>query len=100
MPDDLAPLIDKLRALKPELAASFGVEALAVFGSRTRGQARPESDLDVLVTFAPDARPTLFSLARLDARLSEALGVRVETVEEASLNPRYAPYIRPELVAV
>ena len=44
-------LLDRLRALKPELHARFGVSAMAVFGSRVRGDHRADSDLDIVVDF-------------------------------------------------
>ena len=46
---------DKLRAMLPELAEKYGVSELGLFGSRVRGDHRPDSDLDVLVSFHPDA---------------------------------------------
>jgi uncharacterized protein len=94
----LAPLLERLRALKPELALEFGVIGLSAFGSYVRSEAGPESDLDLLVDF--DRTPTLFDLARLDRMLEEALGVKVDTVPRDSLNPRYAPFILSELVPV
>ena len=94
----LAPLADRLRAMKPELASQFGVSGLSVFGSYTRGEAGPDSDLDLLVDF--DRTPSLFDLARLDRMLEQALGVKVDTVPRDSLNPRYAPFILAELVPV
>ncbi len=99
MSDDLATILQRLRALKPELALRFGVSAIHVFGSRARGEEEPDSDLDLLVDFAPGAGPTLFSLARLDRALESALGVRVDVVARANLNPRLEPYIREEMVA-
>jgi predicted nucleotidyltransferase len=58
----LSTILDHLRALKPELRERFGVEAIFVFGSYARGGAGPGSDLDLLIDFAPEAKPTLFSL--------------------------------------
>jgi predicted nucleotidyltransferase len=98
MSDALTVLLVKLRALKPELDARFGVSAIAVFGSHARAEAGPESDLDLLVDFRTNARPTLFSLARLDSYLEEALGVKVDLIPRESLNPRIEPYIRADLV--
>jgi predicted nucleotidyltransferase len=97
---DLDTALAKLRALKPELRARFGVSSLAVFGSYARGEASETSDLDLLIGFVPDARPTLFSLTDLDELLESELGVKVDTVPESCLNPRLAPYIRSELVPV
>ena len=99
MSDDLATILERLRALKPELALRFGVSAIHVFGSRARGEEGPDSDLDLLVDFAPGATPTLFSLARLDRTLESALGIRVDVVAAANLNPRLAPYIREDMVS-
>jgi len=96
---DLSTVLERLGALKPELRRRFGVSAIFVFGSHARGEAGPDSDVDLLVDFAPDARPTLFSLADLDRTLESALGLKVDVVPVASLNPRLAPYIRSELVA-
>ena len=88
----------KLKAMLPELAEKFGVAELGLFGSRVRGDHRPDSDLDVLVSFAPDARPSLFTLMHLEDCLAEALGVKIDLVMERSLKPRLRPYIMPEVV--
>lgn len=100
MGDDLAGILERLRALQPDLARRFGVSAIHVFGSRARGEAAAGSDLDLLVDFAADARPTLFSLGRLDRTLESALGVKVDVIARANLNPRIAPYIWNDLVTV
>lgn len=91
-------LIERLRALKPELRERFGVRGLSIFGSRARDDARPDSDLDLLLEFEETARPTLFSLFYLDEMIEEAIGLKVDTI--TSLNPRYEPYIRPDLIPV
>lgn len=88
----------QLKALLPDLAAEFGVRAINIFGSFARNEATPDSDLDLLLDF--DRTPSLFDLARLDATLHAALGVKIDTVPRDSLNPRYARFIIPELVAV
>lgn len=95
---NLPDLIDWLRKIKPELAEGFGVTGLAVFGSWARGEQTRDSDLDLLVDF--DQPPSLFALGRLDEVLETALRVKVDTVLRDSLNPRYAPYILPELIPV
>jgi uncharacterized protein len=97
---DLETALAKLRALKPVLRTRFGVSSLAIFGSYARGDASETSDLDLLIDFVPEARPTLFSLTDLDELLEGELGVKVDTVPESCLNPRLAPYIRDELVPV
>ena len=50
-----------------------GIRELALSGSAARDGDRPDSDVDVLVDFAPEARPTLFTLARLQEELGRVL---------------------------
>ena len=99
MTPTLPQLLTKLRELKPELATLFGVSAVAVFGSYARGEAGPGSDLDLIIDFSADARPTYFALARMDALLTGALGVSVQSTPRDGLNPRLEPYIRSDLVS-
>src|SRR5258707_12092756 len=64
------------------------VQQLALFGSVARGEETPSSDIDVLVTFKPEAAWSLFDLADMRDELSRVLGHEVDLVEESSLrNP-------------
>jgi predicted nucleotidyltransferase len=74
-----------LREQLPLLKERYHVAAMALFGSRLRGDARPDSDLDVLVTFARP--PSLLRLVDMEQRLSDALGVKVDLVLRDSLKP-------------
>jgi len=65
-----------------------------LFGSYVRGEARPESDVDVLVTFS--RTPDLFTLVELGLFLSDALGVRVDVVPKDWLKPRLRASILAE----
>lgn len=49
---------------------------LALFGSQLKGTAKPESDIDMLVEFLPEARPTLLDTARIEIELWKTLGGR------------------------
>jgi hypothetical protein len=76
-----APL-EILRLHQAELRAS-GVKSLRLFGSIVRGQAGPESDVDILVEFA---RPIgLLAFIRLKQRLSDLLGRPVDLVTPEAL---------------
>lgn len=61
------------------------ITELAVFGSVLRKDFGPESDVDVLVTFAPDARWGLFDLFDMEQELSRAAGRKVDIVERAAV---------------
>lgn len=64
---------------------SFGVERLSLFGSVARDEARPGSDVDLLVEFRPETRAGLFEVVRLKAHLEELLGTSVDLVPEDAL---------------
>jgi hypothetical protein len=56
------------------------VTELALFGSVLRGDFRPDSDVDVLVTFDPKAHRTLFEMVDMQDDLARMLGRRVDLV--------------------
>jgi uncharacterized protein len=87
---------DRLRAMLPELAERFGVSELGLFGSRVRGDHRSDSDLDVLVEYSVDARPTLIDVVELEYLLTDRLGVKVDLALRRSLKPHLRPYILRE----
>jgi uncharacterized protein len=64
------------------------IQELALFGSVLRNDFRPDSDVDVLVTFAPNAPWTLWDLSRMRFELEELFGRKVDLVEKKALrNP-------------
>lgn len=71
------------------------VEFLGVFGSVARGEDRPDSDVDLLVKFAPDNRGGLFQLVRMESDLEHLLGRKVDLLTEGFLSQ----YFRDEVVA-
>ena len=71
-----------------DLCRRYGVAELALFGSVLREDFRAESDVDVLVSFKPDAHPSLLELAELREDLKDTFGREVDLVERAGLrNP-------------
>jgi predicted nucleotidyltransferase len=57
-----------------ELCRRHNVRRLSLFGSRLKGVASPDSDIDFLVEFAPGKEPGLLGLAGMELELSELLG--------------------------
>ena len=86
--------VQLLIAAEPEIRA-LGVERLALFGSVLRGEARPDSDIDLLVQFSPGAKSFDRFLA-LSELLERLLGRRVELVTAEALSPFIGPRILAE----
>jgi predicted nucleotidyltransferase len=78
-----------------ELCQKWKVTEFAIFGSVARGQVRPESDVDVLVTFAPDAGWSLFDLVEMQEELKVVFGREVHLVERDGLRN---PFRRHEIL--
>jgi predicted nucleotidyltransferase len=97
---DREQVLNKLRAVLPELRDEFGVAELYLFGSLARGDHRPGSDVDLVVQFAPGTHPTLFTLAGLYGRLVDLLGCPVDLGTRDSLRPRIRPEVEAEMVRV
>jgi uncharacterized protein len=70
-------VIRKLRAHEAELKAA-GIVRLAVFGSVARGDNSPDSDVDLLANFDKTKHYTLLTMGRLESRLADLLGTRVD----------------------
>jgi uncharacterized protein len=86
--------IERLSACEPELRA-LGVDRLALFGSLLRGDARADSDVDLLVQFKQGSKTYSRFLAVSDL-LEDRLGRRVELVTTEALSPFLGPRILAE----
>jgi predicted nucleotidyltransferase len=83
------------RAALASLCRRRQIRRLSLFGSLLKGNARPDSDVDLLVEFSREARPSFFDLAEIEQELSALLaGRRVDlrTAEDLSR------YFRDEVV--
>ena len=70
-----------------DLCRLYQVRELSFFGSAARGQMRPDSDIDLLVEFLPDAEIDLVDYAGLMLDLSRLLERRVDLVSKNGLKP-------------
>ena len=86
-------VIQALRAHEQELRES-GIRKLSLFGSVARGDAAPDSDVDLLAELDPQARIGLFRLVGLEQRLSDLLGRPVDL----TLEPVEAPRLRANVM--
>ena len=77
----------------------FGVKSLALFGSAARGEQTPQSDVDLLVEFDPRAGTIgLLAFVRLQHRLEELLGMRVDLVTRKALKRQLRDRILKEAI--
>ena len=70
------------------LCQSYQVRELSLFGSAARGEMRPDSDIDLLVEFLPEADVGLVEHAGLMLDLTRLIGRRVDLVSKNGLKPR------------
>jgi len=76
----------------------LSVKSLALFGSAARGEARPDSDVDLLVEFSEPVG--LFEFIRLKYKLEEILNCEVDLVTPDALRPGMKAVILKEAVDV
>lgn len=71
-----------------DLCKKWKISELGLFGSVLTESFRPDSDVDVLVTFAPDCRYSLFDLVLVQLDMEKLLGHKVDLIERKALrNP-------------
>ena len=93
--------LEDLRRLRPridELARRHGAARIRVFGSTARGTADETSDVDFLVDLEPGR--SLLDLGGLLADLEDLLGLPVDVVTPAGLEPRIRARVIDEAVAL
>lgn len=77
--------IDMPREPIAAFCRKWKVVELALFGSVLRNDFGPDSDVDVLVSFAPDARWSLLDEPRMERELAELLGRSVDLVSRRAV---------------
>lgn len=71
----------------------WNVREFYLFGSSVQGEFHPESDVDVMVSFAPQANYSLLDLVDMEEELKELFGRRVDIVEKQAIE-KSENYIR------
>lgn len=74
---DREQVIATLRTYEPELRAA-GIVHVRIHGSMARGEAGPDSDVDLIADFDRSMRLSLLDMVGLENRLADILGVRVD----------------------
>jgi uncharacterized protein len=91
--DILARLRENEAALKAQ-----GVCRAALFGSRARGDDSPDSDIDIMVEIAPDARMDLFQYVGIVQYIEELFPGRVDVANREGLKAPVRPHVERDAI--
>jgi uncharacterized protein len=83
-------IVARLRENERALRAR-GVAHAALFGSRARGDHRPDSDIDIMIEIKPDVVRDVYDYVQLKNFISTLFTYHVDVVDRHALNP----YVRP-----
>jgi predicted nucleotidyltransferase len=90
-------IIARLRASEAELRAR-GVMHAALFGSRARGDNRPDSDTDIMIDIDPTADMSVYEYVGLKRYIASLLDGPVDVIDREGLKPHIRPPAESETV--
>lgn len=90
-------LIESNRKPLGQFCRRWEITEFALFGSVLRTDFRPDSNVDCLVTFAPDSRRTLFDMVKMQEELESLLARRIHLVSRRGLESS-RNYLRREAI--
>ncbi len=93
---DKSTILSELRRVKPELQKKYGLSEIALFGSYSRDEQTPESDIDLMVDFEPIIAKKFFHCVfELKDLFTDK---EVQVVIRDGIKPRYFEAIKPDLI--
>lgn len=98
MAGDMETRIEEIKRKILPILKKHGVTKAGVFGSIVRGEAREDSDIDILVEIESDI--SLLDFVGIKLEIEEALGQKVDLVEYKTIKPLLKERILSEQVAI
>jgi predicted nucleotidyltransferase len=92
-------IVSALLAVKPSIERE-GATSLFMYGSRARGDARADSDLDLFVEYDPSRKFSLLDLVGIKQIIDGALGIEAHVTTRDSLHPRLKQKIEQQAIRV
>lgn len=80
------------------ILARHGAKRISIFGSYARGEAKPDSDIDILVEFSE--RKSLLDIIGIEQELCDAVGMKVDLLTEKSISPYLIDRIKKQMVTI
>lgn len=80
------------------LNVDFEVSQIGIFGSYVRGEAKEDSDLDILISLKPEHHVGLIKFNSLQKFLSDLLNIKVDLVLKDGIKPALEKYILDEVI--
>ena len=100
MSHSLIEIKSRLQQQKPYLYEKYGVTEIGVFGSYVRGEQKPDSDLDILISLTDPPKISLLDLVDLQYYLGDLLGMEVDIAVKRNLRKRIGQRILSEVQPV
>lgn len=97
---DLAPGVSVEERELVRLCERHGIRRLALFGSAIHGDFNADSDLDLLVDFAPERVPGLIGLAGIELELQDLIGRKVDLRTPGDLSQHFRSEVAAEARAL
>lgn len=91
--------IARIREIEPAIRA-LGAQAVYLFGSTARNEAKPTSDIDIFIDKDPERPFGMMELTGLEFLLEEALGTEVDLTTRNSLHPALRDDIEKSAIRV
>ena len=96
----MATLLNNYQSDLKRIAKEHKLSYMALYGSYARGEATPESDVDLMIEFEEGTSKSLLDLVRLQQRLSDLLQKKVDLVTKNSLDRYIKPYIQDDIQVI